>query len=230
MSAGPFEHELFTIIDDFLDEEDWSALWTHFQLVELLPVSRTSGAWKLCDGAPLGGHELVTPARDVELVHDPDRPRVYPTATPLDAVVTALLGNSAAYERLVGDGWERISARPYVYPAGTALSWHRDDHELYAGAFVYYVHPHWDAHWGGELLLAEDGPRSGEPAIMGHRFATEAYSEELLELGRGSFVAPRPNRLVILSGAAHAVARVSPAAGDHVRASVSGFFLRSAAR
>lgn len=217
---------LFTVIDDFLDEEDWTALWTEFQFAELSPVSRTVGAWKLSDGLPLGGNVIVTPPRDVELAHDPERPDLYPSHTALDAVITGLLSEPEACAEVVGDEWARITARAYVYPQGSGLSWHRDDSRIYAGAYIYYAHPHWNAHWGGELLIAEDTDES--LPIMGHRFETEEFSQALLERGMGRFVAPKPNRLVLLGGAPHAVARVSPAAGDAVRASVSGFFLRQA--
>ena len=213
-----------TILDDFLDEDDWTALWTEFQFMDLLPVSRTVGAWKLGDGVPLGGTAITTPPRDQELVHDPAQPELYPSNTAIDAVITNLLAEPDAYSEIVGDDWARISARAYVYPQGTSLSWHRDDSQIYSGAFIYYAHPHWNAHWGGELLVAEETDE-GLP-IMGHRFETESYSEALLERGVGRFVSPKPNRLVILGGAPHAVAPVSSAAGQNVRASVCGFFLR----
>ncbi len=214
----------FTIIDDFLYEEEWTALWTDFQFLELHPVARTVGAWKLQDGVPLGGQEIVTPTRDEELVHDPEHPERYPSDTPLDAVISELLVSADEYEDIIGDDWARLSARAYVYPSGTGLSWHRDDSDLYAGAFIYYAHPHWNAHWGGELLIADETDE--ELPIMAYRFENEDYSEQLLEHGAGRFIMPKPNRLVILSGAAHAVAPVSSAAGQNVRASVSGFFLR----
>src|SRR5690606_2320235 len=93
--------------------------------------------------------------------------------------------------RLLEGEWTSIVGRPYVYPRGTGLSWHVDDHELYAGAFVYYAHPVWNAHFGGELLVAEtDG--EGLP-IMAYRFETEQYSDQLLEVGCGNFVLPKPN-------------------------------------
>ncbi|PRP94798.1 hypothetical protein ENSA7_76210 [Enhygromyxa salina] len=44
--------------------------------------------------------------------------------------------------------------------------------------------------------------------------------------GAGFVRVPRPNRLALLAGAPHMIARVSPAAGHNVRASVSGFFSR----
>lgn len=211
------------IVDDFLSEEDHMALWTEFQFMELFPVSRTVGAWKLTDGVPLGGQEILTPDRDQELIHDPENPQRYPSNTAIDAVLTTLLSDSS-FSEIVGDEFTRISARAYVYPHGAGLSWHRDDSALYAGAYIYYAHPHWNAHWGGELLIADETDE--ELDIMAYRFESEGYSEQLLAHGAGRFVMPKPNRLVLLGGAPHAVAPVSTAAGHNVRASVSGFFLR----
>lgn len=222
--ADHVQKSTLTIIDNFLEEEDQVALWTELQFTELHPVARTVGAWKLDDGVPLGGREIVTPPRDEELIHDPARPQRYPSNTALDAVITTLLSDPEAYESVVGDDWGAVSARAYVYPHGTGLSWHRDDSELYAGAFIYYAHPHWNAHWGGELLIADE--TDDDLDIMAYRFENESYSDRLLEHGAGRFVMPKPNRLVILGGAPHAVAPVSAAAGQNVRASVSGFFLR----
>ena len=217
----------YSIHDDFLDEESWGAVWSYLQFAELHPVSRTAGAWRLEDGVPLGGDEIVTPERSAELVHDPERPDRYPSETALDEVVTAILSEPSVYEGVVGDDWAHLSARAYVYPRGSGLSWHKDDHARYAGAFIYYAHPHWNVHWGGELLLADEDPEEEADApIMAYRFESEPYSERLLERGTGRFIAPKPNRLVVLSSAHHAVAPVASAAGSHVRASVSGFFLR----
>lgn len=222
MPEATIDHPSFRIIDDFLDEPEWTELWSHFQFAELLPVTRTRGAWKLDDGIPLGSEEIITSARG-EIV--PANPQQYPSGTPLDHVIRALLDNPDSHAGLVADSWDRISARAYVYPQSTGLSWHVDDHELYAGAFIYYAHPVWNAHWGGELLIAELDPEADELPIMAYRFETEAYSEQLLEMGCGSFIMPKPNRLVLLAGAPHMIARVNPAAGHNVRASVSGFFL-----
>jgi hypothetical protein len=217
--SGTLDHPNFHIVDDFLDEPTWTQVWTDFQFMELHPVTRTLGAWKLEDGVPLGGLEAVV-AREQQFTQQ----------SGLEHVIAAILSDGDRHRELVGDDWDRISARPYVYPQGTGLSWHVDDHELYAGAFIYYAHPHWNAHWGGELLIAERDleaeAEQGEMPIMAHRFETEAYSERLLEIGCGNFVSPKPNRLVILAGAPHMVARVHAAAGAAVRASIAGFFLR----
>lgn len=209
----------FRVVDDFLDEEAWTAVWTHLQFEELNPVTRTSGAWKLDDGTPFGGREVVAPHRSAASSEDPGPE---PEGEALSRVLATLIDAPDLWGDLVGDGWTRVTARTYVYPRGTALSWHSDDTELFTGAYVYYAHPRWNAHWGGELLLADGDPEE----MMGYRFETEGYSEQLLERGTGRFVSPKPNRLVVLGAVPHAVAPVRDAAGDAVRASVSGFFLR----
>ena len=211
------------IVDDLLDEEAWTEVWSHFQFADLAPVSRTAGAWKLDDGQALGGDEVVTPARDAAIGQPGEEPGVYPSGTAIDLVMEAVLAEAAASADLVGADWAHLTARLYAYPAGAGLSWHVDDSSLYDGAFVYYAHPHWNAHWGGELLVAEDTP--ADMPIMGHRFDDEEFSSALLESGRGRFIAPRPNRLVLLGSAPHMVQPVRAAAGSHVRATVSGFFL-----
>lgn len=212
----------YAVYDDFLDEAEWTEVWQWFQSVDLAPVTRTRGAWKLDDGEPLGGDEIVTPTRDAELGEPGSDPSLFPSGTPLDLVLGGVLGLVDEVRDLVGDDFARVTARPYVYPRGSALSWHSDDSSVYSGAFVYYAHPFWNAHWGGELLLA-DGAR--DAGIMGHRFDDHAFSDALLERGTGVYVAPRPNRLVLLGDAPHMVTPVRDAAGSAVRATVSGFFL-----
>jgi hypothetical protein len=213
----------YVVVDDFLDEETWTKVWSDFQFTELHPVTRTVGAWKLDDGTPLGGKEIVAPRPG------PESPKL--GEAPLELLLAEVLKHPDYYRELLGEDWSRVSARPYVYPKETGLSWHVDDSDHYAGAFIYYAHPYWNAHWGGELLLAEmmeESEEEGEMPIMAHRFETETYSERLMDVGSGTFIMPKPNRLVLLSGAPHMVARISPAAGASVRASVSGFFLRGA--
>lgn len=236
----------FLVLDDFLDEDSWTRLWTEFQFLELNAVTRTTGAWKLDDGVPLGGRELVLPRGTWSQKGAHARTRAparrtarssadaAPGSPPLTSPIARLLGRIAEEEEaltsLLDGAWDRLVGRPWVYPRGTGLSWHVDDSQLYAGAFIYYAHPTWNAHWGGELLIGELGSSKAGPSeplpVMSYRFETESYSERLLEVGGGAFVMPKPNRLVLIAGAPHMVAKVSDAAGHNVRASVAGFFLR----
>ncbi len=233
--AEAIEHPHFTVIDDFLEEEDWTRLWSDYQFMDLMPVSRTGGAWKLEDGIPLGGRECVLERDSQAQVLGPQEEAVHeehwgdardPIAELLAQVIL-----SKAHPRLIDDNWVRLAGRAYVYPRETGLSWHVDDHDLYAGAFIYYAHPLWDAHFGGELLIGEtiQEDENDELPIMAYRFETESYSQRMLEVGCGQFIMPKPNRLVLLSGAPHMIAKVSAAAGQNIRASVAGFFLRPGA-
>ena len=48
-----------------------------------------------------------------------------------------------------------------------------------------------------------------------------------MESGMGHFIMPKPNRLVVMkTGNPHMINKVQPAAGDHVRASVTLFLIR----
>lgn len=214
--AGP-THAVF---DDVLDEDAWSQVWTYFQFEHLDPVTQTEGAWKISDGRVLASPDFHAP-RSSEY----SAPTPFPTQTPIDFVVEHLLDHTDELGEWVGADWQYLAGRGYIYGAGTSLSWHRDDHQYYAGAFVYYAHPVWDVQWGGELLIA-DVEEPTELPVMPFRFDHREYSDTLLESGRGHFVSPRPNRLVILGAQPHRVSPVTAAAGDHVRASLAGFFVR----
>jgi two-component system cell cycle response regulator len=141
--------------------------------------------------------------------------------------------------------WLAISGKMFVYPAGTGASWHNDG-GMYRGAFIYYAHPHWDAQWGGQLLVADPSARethhelvaeknkaqAGEPhRERKHYFGSPVLGDDaLMKRGIGSYVMPKPNRLVLLSGDnAHMVMKVSSAAGNRCRMSVAGFFLTPSA-
>ncbi|MEM6531725.1 MAG: 2OG-Fe(II) oxygenase [Myxococcota bacterium] len=212
----------FIVYDDALSEDAWSHAWTYFQFEELLPVTTTEGAWKLEDGHPLAGPEFHSPPRKDGY---PSPEGTYPTETGIDPFIERLVEIQDSLSPWIGDDWFRLSGRPYIYPTGSALTWHRDDHEFYSGAFIYYAHPEWNAQWGGELLIA-DMTDLEELPVMPFRFDNRDYSEMLMERGVGRYVMPKPNRLIVLGDSAHAVTPVTRAAGRHVRASLAGFFLR----
>lgn len=219
------------VIDDVLDEEAWSEVWTYFQFEDLTPTTRTDGAWRLEDGQVLAGPEFhgaspwLAPEREAAL-QDVFEDALYPTGAPPDHLLEVLRGLAEDAELApVRDDWEHVAGRAYVYPAGTALSWHRDDHDSYAGAFVYYAHPEWNAQWGGELMVAEVDDPLALP-VTPFRFENREYSDALMEQGSGRYIAPRPNRLVVLGAQPHRVAPVTAAAGRAVRASLAGFFVR----
>ena len=80
--------------------------------------------------------------------------KFYPTGNGVDAALEAIKAYCPRVENLIGkegEAWAGISAKPFVYPQGTGLSWHGDSGS-YSGAFIYYAHPEWNVLWGGEVV------------------------------------------------------------------------------
>ena len=127
---------------------------------------------------------------------------------------------------------------------GSSLYWHRDTPSVVTGSCTYYAHPQWNVQWGGELFIAHPdalaipepcGPSMITPKevmgrglvpLSGHLDNTEVNAA-LMDAGMGHYVHPKPNRLVVMrTGNPHMISKVQPAAGDHVRASVTMFLIR----
>jgi hypothetical protein len=242
-----FECSQFVVFDDVMPEREFEEIWRYLQFARLAGVDSLydqDSPWPISDGRPLAGETVVATAEPSRLRRRVNRDAsagpAYPTGTALDHVfekLLCLLPQVEAWVGKMGKDWNRLSATPYVYPSGTALSWHADG-SPYTGAFTFYAHPVWKAQWGGELLVTDSSrklPYSGRatPAPhsleekLGYRFDKRAMNEHLSRPGIGRFIMAIPNRLVVLTGGnPHKVARVDPSAGDRVRATISGFFLR----
>ncbi len=127
-----------------------------------------------------------------------------------------------------------VSARVVLMGVGAGIGWHEDGTAL-RGAYVFYVHPRWGSTWGGDLMLLPSANRPGvasERAVevvngdIGPDFDLDNRDEARVADGIGHFVAPRPNRLVLIApDVTHRVAPVAAAAGEAVRTAVTGFVL-----
>gem|GEM_PF-1726848 len=209
-------HDDFAVIDGLLPEEQFRIISME---VRSLPLQQTTPGKSIWDSIESENPKqslttFVWPSEPIAALLD-DRARaalsassslaLYPTNTPLDGALRAIKQEALNATQLLGvEGadWVGILASAFAYRAGTRASWHTDEHE-YRGAFIYYVHPHWEVNWGGELLMehSSDG------------------------VGDGAYLSPVPNRLVILKGGTrHSVARVSGLAGTASRTSIAGFF------
>jgi Rps23 Pro-64 3,4-dihydroxylase Tpa1-like proline 4-hydroxylase len=234
----------FLVIDDFLPADIHRHIWLYFQVENFarVDVSSPTGQWAWHDGAALRGPTIGYRTK----WH-----AKYPTGTAVDALMENIVRQEERFRPVLGkydSDWNDFSASPALYPSGTGLSWHRDA-ENNAGSFVYYVHPAWNVEWGGELLLG-DPAQMAIPAGLGPFFnpapadlnddgaswlnshlENERASETLLAAGTGAFVMPKPNRLVVIRGGLpHKIAKVTLVAGAHMRASVTGFFKRTAGK
>ena len=190
-------------------------------------------AFRLTDGQPLWGPVYLSDA------YEPDmQSKIYPSGQGIDLIIEAVKKLVPSCVDLIGEqykDWAYFFARPYLYPANTGLSWHRDNENHACGAFTYYAHPTWNPQWGGEFLLAPYETRNvcypksalynTESRYLGSALDNSFEQQVLLEHSVGTYIVPKPNRLIIMtSGIIHSIKKVDPAAGDHVRATIQGFF------
>jgi Rps23 Pro-64 3,4-dihydroxylase Tpa1-like proline 4-hydroxylase len=210
---------VFHVADDFLPAPDFLALRTEARQAPLVDAKLVSfrGALQRWDGSVEMGAAHEVPAR-----------RLGEQASALSGFL-ARLSEHAAHDELIRSlvgapdvAWQRISARYYFFGPGSGLSWHTDAPGR-TGSFAYYVHESWRPHWGGMLLI---GRRKWASPVGDERSFLDAAEAE--EWESGAFLAPLPNRLVVIrSGVPHSVAPLTGAAGDRFRISLSGFFLTS---
>jgi Rps23 Pro-64 3,4-dihydroxylase Tpa1-like proline 4-hydroxylase len=210
------------VADDVLGVDSFTALRGELMKARFESVHARGWdhAWRLGDGSPLRGSGVYY---DPEATRPSARMR-YPTASVVDEFIDTLRALTAEHPDVVGtEGaeWTALFLSPWLYPVGSALSLHRDGGG-YSGAFTFFAHPEWGVHWGGELLLLdEDAP----VAALG---TTGWMVDDRVDSGVATCVFPRPNRLVLVGPKRpHMISRVDVNAGDHVRTSLAGFFLRS---
>ncbi|MFL6139742.1 MAG: hypothetical protein ACJ74O_18365 [Frankiaceae bacterium] len=212
------------VVDDVLDAEAFAQLGRELAHGQYASVHARGWdkAWRLGDGSPLRGGAVHY---DPTGMH-PRPGAQYPTATVVDELIDAVRGLAAEHQHVVGvegEEWAAMFLAPWLYPVGSALSLHRDG-GAYSGAFTYFAHPRWGIHWGGELLLLDEEPLAGGRWPQG---TTGWMVEDEVGPGLATCVFPRPNRLVLVGpGRPHLITRVDPSAGDHVRTTLAGFFLR----
>ena len=141
------------------------------------------------------------------------------------------------------DEYNDLSLMVHAYMAGSELSWHRDSGVL--GGYTFYCHREWSHLWGGNLLIADpqtnfEGIRVSKKPLpetdlrdsfgklykaRGVTFDHDLERECILEPGYGSYIMPKPNRLVLISNKVfHKVERIDQAAGNNSRVSLTGFF------
>jgi len=217
----------FVIIDDLLDNSSFAQLYAAMSHMEF---KRTSAASWSKVYHPVDGEPLETAAYSTNRIDAQQT-----SSCPLQIVSSAVSTVLEAQNHLGLHPQLPFFARGCIHPAGSGLSWHRDgDHTV--GSFVYFAHRRWSAWWGGELMIAQRPSAKAFRNVISREesrsihatFAPEIMDELLLDQGIGTFIAPKPNRLVLMNqDVFHCVKPVLPAAGREFRLSVSGFFLKA---
>ncbi len=229
----------YMVIDDFLSSSGWDEVWKYLQTEHYHQANALNwaGAWRLDDGPVMRGPAITYRLKDHNFL--------YPTGKGIDCLIKGILDHQNDFAPAIGkldQDWAGFTALAMLYPRESGLYWHRDAH-TWTGSYTYYAHREWNAQWGGELLIADETTNAisadygiffskpkpvmgleGEYSFGSHLDNKDANSL-LMENGFGTYIMPKPNRLVLISGGSpHYVKKVDPAAGDRVRASVSGFF------
>ena len=202
------------VVDDVLPNEQFTQFWKYFNEVPFAYRSMTGWqkVWRINDGQILAG----PPYYDSHGTFN----------DPMEWVKQNVKALAKQYfEDIVGkegEDWNEILFTPYLYAAGTKISWHND--YGYTGACIFYPHLKWNPHWGGELMIAKTEKRS----VASDDMMTRDFVSPILdEYGMGVYVAPIPNRMAFTSGSVwHSISRVDQAAGDNVRCSVVAFFMK----
>jgi Rps23 Pro-64 3,4-dihydroxylase Tpa1-like proline 4-hydroxylase len=234
MASSTYECS-YVIIDNFLTPQDHHFVWCYIQQERMEFVHRNKWvkAFRLTDGQPLWGPPYLSNPYE----KDQENP-VYPTGKAIDIVIKAVMDQAKLHENLLGKkgkDWAYFFARAYIYPKESGLSWHRDQENYVKGAFVYYAHPYWDSQWGGEFLFASPSTKNatfpktltyeGQQTFLGSHMENTHETNILMEEGVGTYILPKPNRLILMAGGIlHCIKKVDCAAGNKVRASIQGFF------
>jgi hypothetical protein len=229
------QDERFAVYDDFLAPPDQARVWRFVQAQRYQGFHQRgwSSVWRLHDGEPLSSAVVFSARSEHASGSDPSASggpalHVYPTGTGIDRLIEELSLAADRFEPLVGEqgrAWSLFTSRAFLYRAHTGLGWHTDS-TVFTGAFSYYAHQEWNSCWGGELFIASTPPGWATRHVTDSPLDNHGESAQLLELGFGQYVSPKPNRLVVLkAGVPHRITPVLAAAGAHVRCSIAGFFV-----
>ena len=201
------ETDFCVVYDDVMKSDEFSQVWQYTQMenYSIPHINSWSKVWRTTDGLPLGGNQ-----------YDASKS---PFGNSMDLAHHYIKETSKLHSEMIGE-YENLHLRSYIYPRGTKLSWHND--KGYSAAAIFYTHPYWGSTWGGELLLAKTQNIPAVPSpCLDHTFEDSLLSQ----YGYGSYITPKPNRLVITKGGIwHQINRVDEDAGDHCRTSIVGFF------
>lgn len=209
------------IVEDVLSEPELWAVqsWAEQVTYQGVHHERWRPVWRIGGGEPLRG-----PTWSIFAVAcPPEDQRAEQSCPPPVASLAAVLRRLLLSGRPGGD---RVSITPWIYPCGTALGLHRDDGN-FEGSYIFYTVPDWDVHWGGLLHCVTETADADMPP----RAILDATAERVsvTAIGRGIWIAPVRNRLVMLAPQVrHFISRIDPNAGDRPRTTIAGFIHRAA--
>lgn len=213
------KNDEFAIFDEVFDNETYEKFVKFFCDHDFV---RNSGkhekVWRVCDGEFLAGKNYFSQ-------HMPFNNPLDWLCTYIKILVKDHVGHIVGKE---GEDWEQWTLRPYIYPAGTRISWHND--YGFSAACIFYCHKEWSPSWGGELMVAKVPTGTNAPnleSISDDDFSRKKIKPLLDYYGLGSYICCLPNRLVFTKGNVwHTINRVDKDAGENLRFSIVVFFMK----
>lgn len=241
-----FESEEGIVYDDFLPESVYDQLYDFMCCTDYEHINtkgKVTRVWRPRDGFPLRSTLNLYHFSDGSKCPNPKPEWAYPTNTALDRFAEHMNALLPEIQHFVGNpakDFDRYSVTSWLYPRGTGLSLHDDGAGIYAGAFAYFVSPYWDIHWGGLLMMLDKQINHNlqfhkKKVDPGHYYRKKWIdpTEEnafLYDPGFAKCIFPKRNRIAFISpDAYHFVTKVTEDAGDNVRMSLAGFFMRPGA-
>lgn len=207
----------YIVVDDLMDRTEYLALVGAIQDLRYDdPGSEWRKLWPLTDSPPLqSGYFRWS-----------ERPCGYGLDVAIENISSELF--AARSTNFIGATWGDIAFRVYLHGRGSRLQCHSDS-PLYAGAAVFYAHYEWRSYWGGELVFPDvDNKANHQPVIGDGPILNKGLRLMMEEKFCGEYVAPKPNRLVIIKGGVwHYTNPVDYAAGDNIRVSIATFLQKT---
>lgn len=215
------------VIDDFLDQDSWDKIYNQIQLDHWEINHPDDRFWHMTDGRHFKARKRFLSEGPYNDNHDLWLSKVK------DFVDTCSEAKDYVLE------YNDISCRAMSYPVGGKNPWH---HDFGGTTYTYYAHRKWKTQWDGSLLIIPKRKAriqqklevlEGTVRYDSYRhdfFPMELFEQEdkydqVMDYGLGSFVLPKPNRLILINrGVVHGINRVDPDAGEHMRVSITGFF------
>lgn len=152
-----YENDQYLVLDNFMPEKMALEMYDYCCMSNYRHIN-TSGyfdrAFRIRDGFPLIGDKYLIYNAKGNTEHKNEW--AYPSETPLDDFVDNMNAQCNIAKNIIGtclDDWIRYTITPYIYSKGSGLSLHRDGDNVYAGAFICFLSPTWNIHWGGILLV-----------------------------------------------------------------------------
>jgi len=208
-----------SVYDDVLADDDREGLW---RLMDGLPYVWTNSGmfipvWSWAEGAMMRGPQWAASGPDWHLTAQAmpqGSPALPNSPPPLANLLRTVLDQVAEMPGIPEVG--TVHMLPYVWPPKSNICWHTDGMRR-IGAFTYYVHRAWNAEWGGEFMSSDVHHVQRDTSLD-----NSAVSEAVMSSGIGTWVAPKPNRLIINpSGMLHKVTKTAEGAAP--RMSIQGF-------